>query len=196
VIQSAIDLLSVTKDSAKIETYYKMMHSQIKLIEKLTNDVMLISKLQSNTNSLHKKDEGICTLIEDIINELSLIHHDVDFNHKKPKSDKILSMDALSMRQVINNVLNNAIKFRNKDSIIEIKYEQYQDYFDVMITNQTTPIDEAHLPFLNQTFYKVNSDGLGLGLAIVDQIMKAHGGSFYIRNINEGVEVVLRFYDE
>ena len=196
VIQSAIDLLTVTQDSAKIETYYKMMHSQIKLIERLTNDVMLISKLQSNTNSLHKKDEGICTLIEDIINELSLIHQDVHFNHKKPKSDKILSIDALSMRQVINNVLNNAIKFRNKDSIIEIKYEQYQDYFDVMITNQTTPIDEAHLPFLNQTFYKVNSDGLGLGLAIVDQIMKAHGGSFYIRNINEGVEVVLRFYDE
>lgn len=196
VIQSAIDLLTVTKDSAKIETYYKMMHSQIKLIEKLTNDVMLISKLQSNTNSLHKKDEGICTLIEDIIHELSLIHRDVHFNHKKPKSDKILSMDALSMRQVINNVLNNAIKFKYKDSIIDIKYEQYQDYFDVMITNQTTPIDEAHLPFLNQTFYKVNSDGLGLGLAIVDQIMKAHGGSFYIRNINEGVEVVLRFYDE
>lgn len=196
VIQSAIDLLAVTKDSAKIGTYYKMMQSQIKLIEKLTNNVMIISKLQSNTNSLHKKDEGICTLIEDIINELSLIHPNVPFNHMKLKLDKILSVDALSMRQVINNVLNNAIKFRNKDSIIEIKYEQYQDYFDVKITNQATPIDEAHLPFLNQTFYKVNSDGLGLGLAIVDQIMKAHGGSFYIRNINEGVEVVLRFYDE
>ena len=49
VIQSAIDLLTVTKDSAKIETYYKMIHAQIKLIEKLTDDVMLISELQSHT---------------------------------------------------------------------------------------------------------------------------------------------------
>jgi signal transduction histidine kinase len=195
VIQSAIDLLTVTKDSAKIKTYYKMIHTQIKLIEKLTDDVMLISKLQSHTITLNKKDVGISKFIEEITNELSLIHQDVHFNHKQLKSDKILSMDALSMRQVVNNVLNNAIKFRKKDSIIDIKYEEYQDYFDVMITNQTTPIDEAHLPFLNQTFYKVNSDGLGLGLAIVDQIMKAHGGAFYIRNINEGVEVVLRFYD-
>ncbi len=195
VIQSAIDLLTVTKDSAKIKTYYKMIHTQIKLIEKLTDDVMFISKLQSHTITLNKKDVGISKFIEEITNELSLIHQDVHFNHKQLKSDKILSMDALSMRQVINNVLNNAIKFRKKDSIIDIKYERYQDYFDVMITNQATPIDEAHLPFLNQTFYKVNSDGLGLGLAIVDQIMKAHGGAFYIRNINEGVEVVLRFYD-
>ena len=195
VIQSAIDLLKVTKDSTKIETYYKMIHAQIKLIETLTDDVMLISKLQSHTITLNKKDVGICSFIEDITNELSLIHQDVHFNHKQLKSDKILSMDALSMRQVVNNVLNNAIKFRKKDTIIDIKYERYQDYFDVVIANQTTPIDEAHLPFLNQTFYKVNSDGLGLGLAIVDQIMKAHGGAFYIRNIKEGVEVVLRFYD-
>jgi signal transduction histidine kinase len=195
VIQSAIDLLTVTSDTDKVEMYYKMIHTQIKLIEKLTDDVMLISKLQSHTNTLNKKHLGIYTLVEDITNELSLIHRDVKFDHIKPKSAKILHIDALSIRQVIINVLNNAIKFRNINAMIEIKYQQYQDYFDILIFNEAKPIEDEHLPFLNQTFYKVNSDGLGLGLAIVDQVMKAHDGSFYIRNIKEGVQVVLRFYD-
>ena len=195
MIQSAIDLLTVTSDTDKVEMYYKMIHTQIKLIEKLTDDVMLISKLQSHTNTLNKKHVGIYTLVEDITNELSLIHRDVKFDHIKPKSAKILHIDALSIRQVIINVLNNAIKFRNINAMIEIKYQQYQDYFDILIFNEAKPIEDEHLPFLNQTFYKVNSDGLGLGLAIVDQVMKAHDGSFYIRNIKEGVQVVLRFYD-
>jgi signal transduction histidine kinase len=75
-------------------------------------------------------------------------------------------------------------------------YQINKPYVYVMIYNSSLPISEDHLPHLTNPFYKVNSEGFGLGLSIVKNIMASHQGNIFIKNHQKGVEITLRFNNE
>jgi signal transduction histidine kinase len=196
VIQSAMDMIVLTKDVKKREEYVKMMQSHIGLLERLSNDILILSKIQSQTMKVQKQPYLITHLMDEVIRDMKLIHKDIKILHQKPKHEAMLNIDKDRIKQVFMNVLNNAIKFRQNDTPIDIYYSLAYPYFDVVIYNQSDAISEEHLPFLFETFYKVNSDGFGLGLAIVSSLMQSHQGEIFVKNHHQGVEVTLRFMYE
>lgn len=196
VIQSAMDMIVLTKDDNKKDEYVKMMQSHIGLLERLSNDILILSKLQSHTMKVQKQPYLTTKLMDEVINDMKLIHKDIIIFHQKPNHEAMLNIDKDRIKQVFINVLNNAIKFRQSDTPIDIHYSIANPYFNVVIYNQSDAISEEHLPFLFETFYKVKSDGFGLGLSIVSSLMQSHQGEIFVKNHHQGVEVTLRFIYE
>jgi two-component system phosphate regulon sensor histidine kinase PhoR len=86
------------------------------------------------------------------------------------------------LEQAVVNLLDNAIKYSNKGSAIQIKAEQTDDETVISVRDQGCGIDKEHLSRLFERFYRVDKarsrklGGTGLGLAIVKHIVQAHRG--------------------
>lgn len=95
-----------------------------------------------------------------------------------------LEADEHRIRQVILNLLDNAIKYSAPGSTITIRYHRDHGNLVFEVEDEGVGIEKNHLQQVLTLFYKENekSEGVGLGLAISKQIIELHGGQLYVRS--------------
>ena len=183
-----------------------------KKMNRLTDNVLDIAKIEAKTLDLKKEvfdlKELIQTLVEDFIWEnntwnkndnnnyrdikLSLIPSSIS-KEKEQKVDSdlfLIKADKSRITQVISNLLNNAFKFTIKGKLINIdikkEYSNGSKYVVVNIVDSGSGIDSEILPKLFTKFAtKSETGGTGLGLFLSKCIIEAHSGKIWAKN-NEG----------
>ena len=100
--------------------------------------------------------------------------------------------DSERMKQVFCNVLDNAAKHGGSGKRIDVSAAREGNSFVIRVRDYGPGIPEAELPFVKQKFYKGSSKarGSGIGLAVCDEIVRLHGGTFDIANADGGGAVV------
>ena len=100
--------------------------------------------------------------------------------------------DSERMKQVFCNVLDNAAKHGGSGKRIDVSAAREGNSFVIRVRDYGPGIPEAELPFVKQKFYKGSSKarGNGIGLAVCDEIVRLHGGTFDIANADGGGAVV------
>ncbi len=100
--------------------------------------------------------------------------------------------DSERMKQVFCNVLDNAAKHGGSGKRIDVSAAREGNSFVIRVRDYGSGIPEAELPFVKQKFYKGSSKarGSGIGLAVCDEIVRLHGGTFDIANADGGGAVV------
>ena len=89
---------------------------------------------------------------------------------------------------MLSNLLDNAVKYSQKNSCITIEGNQYENYYELSICDQGIGLQNKYSHLLFDHFYRVNHQdkgGTGLGLAIVKVIVEAHGGKVSASNDSE-----------
>ena len=94
--------------------------------------------------------------------------------------------DELKLRQIVTNLLDNAVKFTDNRSIVTVEASQQDNQLVISIQDQGCGIDEASLPNIFKPFVTRNPDGLGLGLFIVHELTEVLGGKIAAVNRPEG----------
>ena len=96
------------------------------------------------------------------------------------------------------NLIENAIRYSHKNSTVTIETRPIHNKAQIMISDEGIGIPAQDLPHITERFYRVNKarsradGGSGLGLSIVEQIMKHHEGSIKIESIlGQGTKVTL-----
>lgn len=105
--------------------------------------------------------------------------------------------DSNRLRQVLINLLDNAIKFTPEGKVIAVDIVEEEQFIKIVIADQGVGISEEDLPLVINKFYKGQSkkSGSGIGLAICNEIVEQHGGQLLISShFGEGttVSVILR----
>jgi signal transduction histidine kinase len=168
-------------------------------LQRLTNDILDVTRIDSNTLNLHKElfnlDDLIANIIQDNVGYIEKENLSVKllYNIKRDINGP-LSVDADRDRiaQVISNLLNNAIKFTSKrmDGVIfvsaERKKNSYQEEVIVSIKDTGEGINLEIQPRLFTKFATRSFSGTGLGLYISKSIVEAHGGKMWAENNPEG----------
>lgn len=98
-----------------------------------------------------------------------------------PEKLPIVSIDKIQIERVISNLLDNAIKYSPDKSKISLRVWNDENYIFIEIRDQGIGISAENLPHVFDYFYRIETDsdrrdGVGLGLATVKAIIKAHGG--------------------
>ena len=107
----------------------------------------------------------------------------------------IIPGDPERLKQVFCNVMDNAAKHGGAGKRIDVSVCREGEEAVVRVRDYGPGIPEAELPFVKQKFYKGSSKarGSGIGLAVCDEIIKLHNGTFTIGNaIGGGAEVTIR----
>ena len=107
------------------------------------------------------------------------------------------------IKQVFVNILDNAFKYSKKDSTVSINADilYNENIIDIKFSDGGCGIAEKDLPHVTEKFYKANKNvrGSGIGLAVVDEIVKLHKGNLIIEselNVGTSVTVTLPLFLE
>jgi signal transduction histidine kinase len=183
-------LRSKSKDSMFIESIDMILRNAIRL-QRLTEDILDVQKIESNTLLLSKESLDLNALISDLVadykkqllNEkkegISLV---TELNFSKPI---FLYADRHRLVRVIDNLLNNALKFTKKGIIVTTVKEDEDDQqrkLIVSVKDTGDGIDPDILPRLFSKFVTKSYHGTGLGLYICKGIIEAHGGKIWGEN--------------
>ncbi|WP_415311583.1 ATP-binding protein [Candidatus Nitrosocosmicus sp. FF01] len=212
---------SLVQDKPRLEQFTNRLVSAYRnsqRLEKLVTGILDISKIDNNRLRLNKEsfnlNEKIQNVIKDVLTKTnlgllsanSLPPINIVF---KPHDDPIIVFaDKIRIFEVLSNLLNNAIKFSNGESITvsttkgqnkgsianDVNFENPKDgksniekirdneLVIVSIRDKGKGIDEEILPRLFNKFVTKSNQGTGLGLYIAKSIVEAHGGDIWAHN--------------
>lgn len=186
----------------KQKRYMDIIYSSTCDTEKMLDELLTISKLELGSVTLNCEQVGISDFIgyaKQIGGELE--KQDFDFEIiDKTKGSVILNLDTDAFSRVINNIISNSIKYRNKDvrGKIEITVFEYKNSILFEISDNGMGVDKESLPRIFDTLYradKARSDvrnGSGLGLAICKQIVEMHGGLIWAQSeLGNGLSIFI-----
>jgi len=189
---------STASDEKKL-SYFKRINNSAESLLTLLNDILDLGELEENKMEFHIEYNNINNLILDVVSEFSAMLQDkkllLEYDHKQKLSP--IKFDEGRMRQVIRNLVSNAIKFSEKNSVISIQCENQPNLFIFHIIDQGIGIPEDELidifdKFKQSSKTKTGAGGTGLGLAISRQIIDAHKGQIWAEN-NSGCGSIFSF---
>lgn len=112
--------------------------------------------------------------------------------------DVIVYADQERMSQVLSNIIDNAYKYTPSDGTVSIRLTAPKESIILEISDTGMGIPEEDLPHIGERFYRVDKSrsremgGTGLGIAIVKQIVKNHGGTLNIQStLGKGTKVII-----
>jgi len=176
--------------------YLKRAAINLERLQSIVEDLEAINQLQSGKVSLFIETFDIRELVEEVIEDLRFMADDSDIivgvKSGSSKTFKV-SADRERIRQVLQNLIGNAIKYMGKSGNIKVGFYNLDDKILVEVEDDGEGIQEAHLNHLFDRFYRVDAGrsrkhgGSGLGLSIVKHIMEAHNETVSVRStLGEG----------
>jgi len=112
-------------------------------------------------------------------------------------TDLSLIGEPFLLRQALGNLLENALDFTPPNGLLRFSAERVGEQIEIRLFNESAPIPDYALPRLSERFYSLprpdsGRKSTGLGLNFVEEVVKLHGGSMHIGNVEGGVEVILQ----
>lgn len=173
----------------------RFLENAARNVERMVNlveDLDEISKLESGEQPLYKQNFVIQDLIKEIFDTLSIktTLFNIKCAIKKGCENPItVFADKEKIRQVINNLVENGIKYgKQNGTIVASIYKTDDEHVLVEISDDGIGISEEHLPRIFERFYRTdrgrsrNVGGTGLGLAICKHIVEAHAQTIHVRS--------------
>jgi signal transduction histidine kinase len=160
-----------------------------KRINKLTNDILDVSRIKSNTFRLQKDKINIKKMIEESIQDVLVKMAEnkkpdlkIVFEPKMPEGKHEIVADRGRLGQVLSNLLDNAYNFTDRGVItVTLQQAKNRGFVEVRVADTGRGIDPAVKPKLFEKFMTKsdNAKGTGLGLYLCKAIVEAHGGKIW-----------------
>ena len=174
VMRGYLDTLSDLKgNSAMANKAYQEMSNQIDRMKDLADDIILLSKFESDAVTLVQQPVDLGDLMSQIAAEaeqLSAEKHNIKLNCP---TSTVLNADTKMLRSALSNIVFNAVLHNPQGADIVIDITQSETHTEVVISDNGVGIDADEIPRLTERFYRgdnsrnSNTGGSGLGLAIV-----------------------------
>lgn len=197
----------IYKNLKNFDQYFDKIIRNAKRLEKLTEDVLDVSRIEGKNFQLTKSyfdlDQTINRVIED--HEKEALEKDVKISFEsRDNVTNTIYADEARLQQVIDNLLSNAINFTNNGNIMITAYRGNEDNNGkiddsdkeavvVEIKDTGTGINPDMMPRLFEKFATRSISGTGLGLYISKSIVDSHGGKIWAYNNKDGKGATFTF---
>lgn len=169
------------KDSDKRESDLNVIIDEVDRLNLLVNDILNLSKLESNIEQLNLEEFDLSRVINIIIGRFKIFSLTEKFTFITNIPDElIIFADKQKIEQVIYNLMSNAINYTSDKKKIYINVYQRKDIIRVAVSDIGKGINENDLKNIWNKYYKSNKKhqrnniGTGLGLSIVKHILELH----------------------
>lgn len=172
------------------------IQSASKILLHLINDILDVSKMQSGQMKLTESSYSTAEMISDVVGMILTRSEEKGLDFKvdvSPGLPDVLIGDEVRLRQVLINVLNNAVKYTSEGSVsLSINAESISDKQVKMIytiSDTGMGIRKENIPYLFDVFKRVDEqknariEGTGLGLSIVKMIVDLMGGTISVNSV-------------
>ncbi|MCA1064102.1 PAS domain S-box protein [Rossellomorea sp. AcN35-11] len=180
--------LQLMKENAKDDFYLGVIQGELDRIEIITNEFLALAKPRAVQFSLTSLTSLLTSSVEFIKMECLKQGVDVRFSVEEAEVD----CDSHQMKQVILNVMKNALEAMPSGGLLSVQLEKDEDFAKISIGDNGNGIPPERMKHLGEPFYSTKEKGTGLGLMICQKIIKEHQGSLSIQsNVSEGTTVTI-----
>lgn len=192
-MHSYIEALSegAWKDPEIAPQFLKVTQEETERMIRMINDLLSLSRMDRGVSRMDMEWVNLNDFVSHILNRFDMIVK-TDNNEKKYTIKRELGTQALwveidtdKMMQVIDNIMNNAIKYSPDGGVITVRLVQNLNHVILSISDQGLGIPRKDLGKIFDRFYRVDKarsraqGGTGLGLAIAKEIVEAHHGRIW-----------------
>ena len=188
--EMARDLNSNNKD--KREQNMNVIIEEVDRLTILVNDILALSKMQSEIEILDYSKFNLTELIKTILKRYEIFNDTENYNFIFKTTKKIeITADKKKLEQVIYNLINNAINYTGDDKKITIKIVEDNKNIRLEIIDTGKGINEKEIPYIWDKYYKNkkkhkrNLIGTGLGLSIVKSVLELHKYNYGVTSIKD-----------
>jgi signal transduction histidine kinase len=191
VIRGGVDYLNRKIKIEDNRNYLKIIDKNLTRLIHLVSDMFDFTKIEAKKIDWSFEHENLTLLIyevTEIIRPLAM-EKQIELIYENP-GDIIVEFDLERMEQVLVNLIENAIKFSDQKTEIQINVQQDPESVTVSIKDQGIGIPEKNIETIFDKFSTAPSgrdgktEGTGLGLAICKAIVEAHGGKIWAESIS------------
>ncbi|MCG1023239.1 sensor histidine kinase [Sutcliffiella horikoshii] len=186
------------EDTVRLE-YLHIIHEESTRVSNMLEDLFELAKMDQNAFSIQTQRRNMEEFILPIYERArpAFDNAGIDLKLDVIKSFDI-QIDPRRFEQIVLNLLDNALKYSSAGSTTTIQLNKRGDECFLTIHDQGKGIPEEDIPYILDRFYRVEKSrsrltgGVGLGLAIVNELVEAHGGTLSIKSEQyHGTEVTI-----
>jgi len=175
--------------------YLQRAAANLERLESIVDDLEMINRLESGKIELSITSFDLKSLVKEVIKDMQFLtaEKDIKIKFKSGASNSyMIDADQEQIRQVINNLIVNSIKYGKEGGVTKIAFYDVDEGILIEVSDNGIGIKTEHLNHLFDRFYRVDAGrgrkagGSGLGLAIVKHIVEAHNQTITARS-TEGV---------
>lgn len=189
-------------DKDKINRYYELISNEVLRLNRLINDLLVLSRLQSSNEAFSMEKVNLTEIINDIVERYLYYNKDQIFNIKCniPKEPVFILGNGDRIDQILTILVDNALKF-GKDDVdvtlcIEISLTKENNKYIVSVADNGKGISKDDLPYIFERFFKTDKSrsksGSGLGLSIAKETLLRMNEKIWVES-DESVGSVFKF---
>ena len=202
-IKGAMDYISVRllkitspgKDREELVEFLDVLKNNADRLTNMVNDTLDLERMESGMFDLHIDHVDLVSLIKEVIISFQSVTEERKITFKiMAKPEIIINADEDRMRQVLINLISNAINFCPDDSEIEFEVIEETDRVKVIVKDKGPGIPVEVRERIFDKFYTIGKRrGTGLGLAICKGIIEAHNGKILACDVPDGEGSAITF---
>lgn len=184
------------EDDKKRNKHLQVIIDESERLNKLVDDILILSKIQSGVDVLNKEILDLRTIVISVINSFEIYRHDMGCSFLLISPEPInVAVDEKRIRQVLMNIIINAVNHSPKNSQIIVSLTKHNKKALCQIADCGPGIPENELANIWSRYYKAannlvrSSQGSGLGLAIVKEIVEKHDGEVGVVSVENSGSV-------
>jgi two-component system OmpR family sensor kinase len=166
----------------------------------LVEDLLLLARMDQ-TPELAKEPVDLDTLVHEVVASARAAGPDHPITINIPSGDNFVLGDSIRVHQAIANLLANARTHTPSGTPITVAIKELENETTITVADKGPGLSHADQEKIFERFYRADTsrartkgEGSGLGLSIVDAVMKAHGGSVSVLSeLGQGCEFTLHF---
>jgi PAS domain S-box-containing protein len=184
---------------AALETIERGARSQVRLVD----DILDVSRIITGKLSVARAPVDLVSSVERAVSSLRpwAAERRIELDLRVPSHAIVVEGDAERLRQVVSNLVTNAIKFSFAEASVRIELEGHAEEAILSVADRGVGISPEFLPNVFDRFSQAeiglsrSHGGLGLGLAIVRHLVELHGGRVAVHSdgVGKGARFEVRF---
>jgi signal transduction histidine kinase len=176
--------------SPELQGFMQKMHAQAEQLTAFVNNILNVARVDDDQLELKLEESNWPAILKSTIQALSLQAkvRGISLRCRLATDLPTVGVDRLSIQEVINNLVDNAIKYSGKSTVINIETHLTKDgLVETTVQDFGLGISNSVMPNLFSKFYRDHRNraqvgGTGLGLYLSKAIVTAHGGSLWVRS--------------
>jgi two-component system phosphate regulon sensor histidine kinase PhoR len=172
------------------ERFLKTIQRHAERLNSLLEDLLILSRLESIDPGMARESVSLAKLVNEVIDDYQSrpATHDRRLAGEIDPAAGNLLLDASKITQVLENLLDNALKYTPKGAAIDVIVRAKEHEVVTCVRDNGTGIPAEDLPHIFERFYRVDKGrsrekgGTGLGLSIVKHIVQLHGGRVWVES--------------
>jgi two-component system, OmpR family, sensor histidine kinase BaeS len=165
------------------------MHEEVDRLGRMVADLEVLASADAARFSLHMGPVDLADLAAGVVAEFGPLYPDRTLRLEAPAAPVLVDGDGTRLRQVLGNLLSNALRFTPEGGSVEVRLSAAGSSAELQVSDSGPGIPEDELPRVFDRFFRgrqAGEAGSGIGLAVVSELVRAHSGSASAGNLPRG----------